>query len=369
MVERRSSSIRLVVRLLVASVLALGLAPSARAEVIYESATLGTPVSGGWTVNSDYWVGVRLTTTAPKKITSLGGHFFGLSGQILFIGLFPVDPVTNLPPAPPSTTDALAVANFAVGLPSADYTVPVSVVLPAGTWAIVAGSGQNGATGSGGAPDNNTAIGTPSFFRKVNAFWSNSVLSGSPRLAVNGFGDADGDGVFDDEDDCLSVANPDQFDTDGDGAGDACDLDDDGDAVADGADNCPLAWNAAQTDTDDDGEGDACDLDDDGDAVDDTSDNCPLVANADQADLDSDTQGDACEDDYDGDAVLNGVDNCTLVANPDQADADGDGLGSACDSDESSSGGCSCQAGGGSAVAGLLWLAAVMAPRRRRLRS
>ena len=38
-------------------------------------------------------------------------------------------------------------------------------------------------------------------------------------------GDADGDGVPDASDNCTLVANPDQFDADGDGYGNACDAD------------------------------------------------------------------------------------------------------------------------------------------------
>jgi hypothetical protein len=71
--------------------------------------------------------------------------------------------------------------------------------------------------------------------------------------------DADGDGSVDTEDNCPSTANPDQLDTDGDGAGNACDADDDNDGIADGADNCPLISNPGQADFDLDGIGDTCD--------------------------------------------------------------------------------------------------------------
>ena len=51
--------------------------------------------------------------------------------------------------------------------------------------------------------------------------------------------DGDGDSVPDHLDNCPSVANPAQSDLDGDGAGDACDLDDDNDGFTDATDVCP----------------------------------------------------------------------------------------------------------------------------------
>jgi predicted outer membrane repeat protein len=80
-----------------------------------------------------------------------------------------------------------------------------------------------------------------------------------------GFLDSDGDGVNDSGDNCPDVANPAQADCDGDGRGDACDIespcstDSDGDGVVDSDDNCPDIANVDQTDIDDDGIGDVCD--------------------------------------------------------------------------------------------------------------
>jgi hypothetical protein len=68
--------------------------------------------------------------------------------------------------------------------------------------------------------------------------------------------DADGDGAYDDFDNCPELAN-DQRDRDADGVGDACDL-------------CPETADPNQIDTDMDGFGDACDV-------------CPQVANPGQS--------------------------------------------------------------------------------------
>ncbi len=58
--------------------------------------------------------------------------------------------------------------------------------------------------------------------------------------------DDDSDGIFNGNDNCREISNPDQIDWDGDGLGDACD-------------NCPEIKNPSQSDVDRDGVGDACD--------------------------------------------------------------------------------------------------------------
>ncbi len=158
------------------------------------------------------------------------------------------------------------------------------------------------------------------------------------RHNVSDIVDSDGDGVPDSKDNCKTVKNANQKDTDGDGKGDACDPDMDGDGVPNAKDNCPLVKNPDQKDTDGDGKGDACDPDKDGDGVPNAKDNCPLVKNASQKDTDGDGKGDACDPDMDGDGVPNAQDNCPLVKNPDQKDTDGDGKGDVCDADDDGDG-------------------------------
>jgi len=143
--------------------------------------------------------------------------------------------------------------------------------------------------------------------------------------------DGDGDGVNDDDDNCPTISNANQTDSDGDTIGDACEPDGDGDGIIDDDDNCPTISNADQTDSDGDTIGNACEPDVDGDGIIDDVDNCPTISNADQADSDGDKIGDACDTDVDGDGIGNTADNCPRVANADQIDTNHNGRGDACD--------------------------------------
>ena len=124
----------------------------------------------------------------------------------------------------------------------------------------------------------------------------------------------------DELDNCPSIANSDQRDTDNDGEGDACDSDDDNDGVEDVDDAFPLDPTET-TDTDSDGIGNNADTDDDGDGVSDAEDDAPLDPT----------------NDSDGDGAPNNADAFPLD-NTETLDTDGDGIGNNADPDDDNDG-------------------------------
>ena len=110
-----------------------------------------------------------------------------------------------------------------------------------------------------------------------------------PRVPVDG----DGDGLYDDEDNCPAVSNARQDDYDRDGTGDACDACPERSgssrsgcpgAVAPPSDMTRAEWRAHFAGTDWDGDGIPL-----------PGDLCPLVASSNEGDRDGDGWGDACD--------------------------------------------------------------------------
>ena len=161
--------------------------------------------------------------------------------------------------------------------------------------------------------------------------------------------DTDGDGVLDSApDNCPTVPNSNQANTDGDSEGDACDSDDDNDGLTDNfPDNCPrdgeFNWTssrnfndpASSTDWDNDGCKDDSteDTDDDNDGVADGVDTCPRTSYSPPrpswvSDSATDIDGDGCRDsdedtDDDGDGFEDAADDCPTVIGTSTMGTDG----------------------------------------------
>ncbi|MCB9796863.1 MAG: hypothetical protein H6741_29530 [Alphaproteobacteria bacterium] len=138
--------------------------------------------------------------------------------------------------------------------------------------------------------------------------------------------DDDGDGVINEDDNCLEAANADQADLDGDGEGDACDDDVDGDGLSNEDETDVYGSDPEDRDTDGDGL-------EDGDEVN-TYGTDPTSADTDSDGVPDDeelevTGTDPTDADSDDDGLLDGEELNSYGTDPNDPDTDDDGLGDA----------------------------------------
>jgi hypothetical protein len=186
-----------------------------------------------------------------------------------------------------------------------------------GSWQWVIQFNGSSSQSSSVALDGSGTVYSAGYF-SVSSTFGQTVLSSSGGydmyVAKIDLTDPDGDGVFSVYDNCPNMSNSGQADSDQDGEGDDCDVDDDNDAVNDNFDLCQNSRDSFTSTPQSDYDGDGCedvqeDDDDDNDGVVDSVDVCPK-GQLGGPDYDNDGCKDAEENDDDDDGVLDEQDAC-----------------------------------------------------------
>ncbi len=160
----------------------MGMAGTANALLIHESATLGAIGQGGGIALGPQILGSRFSVTSTVQVGSIGGHIVQISGPNLFGAIIALSSPSALPTGSPlAGAEVIASTTFTGPGLSADILVPLSVTLSPGDYALVFGSQLFGATGFGGMPQTNTDLPGASYF-----FWN----AGSSQWFNSGFTNA-----------------------------------------------------------------------------------------------------------------------------------------------------------------------------------
>ncbi|MDZ4659158.1 MAG: hypothetical protein SH868_16425 [Bythopirellula sp.] len=157
--------------LILALTLLLFRGTSARADMLFESGTLGPTgiprgVIPGANVSAAVFNGVRFQLTQPVITTQVGGHFVGSLGttDTFFGAIVALIDENDFPDSGDlSTPDVLGSTVIAFPEPSAEVFGDLTLALDPGWYALVFGSGLIGASGDGAMPLNNPDIGNPTY--------------------------------------------------------------------------------------------------------------------------------------------------------------------------------------------------------------
>jgi hypothetical protein len=147
--------------------------------IVFQSANMGIPAQAGlsgYQVGAQY-LGARFSLASTANVTDVGGHLFGNGDGSLFAAILQLSAPGALPSGNPFDGTTLATTTFLPPVSSADVSIPLSVTLGPGDYALVFGSGWFGATGSGRMPNNNVDLPPASYFYWNALPWHDGAIS------------------------------------------------------------------------------------------------------------------------------------------------------------------------------------------------
>lgn len=178
------------------SVLVALLPTPARADILLQTATLGpTNTIGGLVVSAPQYPAARFQIAQQYTLTSVQVHAVmsppsGGNG-LVFAAIVPLLNMSDFPDggdlALIADDNPVEVHLFSAPPLSAVVTIPFTSLLSAGTYGVVFGSGEFGATGNGALPRNSIVIEPDAYFGKfITDQWSIHFPFREMYIVVNG---------------------------------------------------------------------------------------------------------------------------------------------------------------------------------------
>ncbi|THD57912.1 PEPxxWA-CTERM sorting domain-containing protein [Phenylobacterium sp.] len=173
-------------------ILAAAAAGAANAGVIYQSATNSGADSGDYILSSNNLIGAEFSVTSSTVVTAIGAQFgnpFDPDPGTIFGAIVPVASLSDFPAGSSADLASISLADVVFSAPNpGDLMVALSapVTLAAGSYAVIFGSGQFGATGFAALGDENNPVGSPVTIQ--SAFSPGWASLGDPgvRIVVDG---------------------------------------------------------------------------------------------------------------------------------------------------------------------------------------
>lgn len=166
---------------------------ASHAGTIVETGTAEAGDQGDYVIsNTNRVFGATFEISAPTELTSVGFGYGRYGGGTIFAAIVPVDPATGFPLADYNNLAATSLVSTLLNVPAVfdtaltgDVLAPLSYKLDPGTYAVVFGSGQFGATGVGPFTWSD-ANGDPQLFESFFGSAWEDFGSDDIRLLLNG---------------------------------------------------------------------------------------------------------------------------------------------------------------------------------------